>query len=105
MLKVGLTGSIAVGKSWVLQVLRELGCRVLDADETAREVVEPGTKGLNQIVGAFSEHVLQPSGELDRKKLAGIIFGNEEKRKILNAIVHPLVFEKQDRWLRQQADE
>jgi len=105
MLKVGLTGSIAVGKSFVLQVLHESGCRVLDADKTAREVVEPGTKGLHQIVRAFGERVLQTSGELDRKLLAGIVFADDEKRKVLNSIVHPLVFEEQDKWLREQAEQ
>jgi dephospho-CoA kinase len=99
MLKVGLTGSIAVGKSFVLECFRELGCHVLDADRTAREVVEPGTIGLQQIVNNFGPKVLQGSGELDRKKLGAIVFADERKRELLNSIVHPLVIESQDRWL------
>lgn len=99
MLKVGLTGSIAVGKSFVCDVFRELGCHVLDADKTAREVVEPGTPGLAKIVETFGEDVLRMSGELDRGKLGAIVFSDEEKRQLLNSIVHPLVIEEQDKWL------
>ena len=105
MLKVGLTGSIAVGKTFVCDVFRELGCYVLDADHTAREVVRPGTRGLQQITGAFGTDILLPGGELDRSKLGSIVFGNEEKRLLLNSIVHPLVFESQDKWLRERAAE
>lgn len=100
MLRVGLTGSIAVGKSHVCEVFRELGCHVLDADQTAREVVRPGTKGLIRIVEAFGNGVLQASGELDRKKLGAIVFADKDKRERLNAIVHPLVIEAQDEWIR-----
>ena len=100
MLNVGLTGSIAVGKSFVCEVFRELGCSVLDADQVARDVVEPGTIGLARVVDAFGELVLQPDGSLDRTKLGSIVFGNEEKRLLLNSIVHPLVFEAQNEWLK-----
>lgn len=99
MLKVGLTGSIAVGKSFVCECFRELGCHVLDADTIAREVVEPGTPGLQQIVTEFGVEILQPSGALDRKKLGAIVFADEAKRALLNSIVHPLVIESQDRWI------
>ena len=80
MLKAGLTGSIAVGKTFVCDVFRELGCHVLDADKTAREVVEPGTKGLAAIVQAFGEQILLGDGSLDRKALGAIIFNDPEKR-------------------------
>lgn len=100
MLRVGLTGSIAVGKSHVCEVFRELGCQVLDADQTAREVVKPGTKGLSRIVEAFGNGVLQASGELDRKKLGAMVFADKDKLERLNAIVHPLVIEAQDEWIR-----
>ena len=99
MLKVGLTGSIAVGKSFVCDVFRELGCHVLDADRTAREVVEPGTEGLKRIVEEFGDVVLRPDGALDRSKLGRIVFAEEAKRQRLNAIVHPLVIAEQDRWV------
>jgi len=100
MLKVGLTGSIAVGKSFVCDVFRELGCHVLDADKTAREVVEPGTDGLLQVVTEFGKDILTDDGELDRKKLGAIVFADQEKRQLLNSIVHPLVIEAQDRWIK-----
>jgi len=100
MLTVGLTGSIAVGKTFVAGVLRENGLHVLDADNTARDVVERGTAGLERIVETFGTKILTSDGELDRKKLGAIVFADAEKRAQLNAIVHPLVFDAQDRWIR-----
>lgn len=100
MLKVGLTGSIAVGKSYVCDVFRELGVPVLDADLTAREVVAPGTPGLRAIEDEFGSEVIGPNGELDRAKLGEIVFSDAEKRGRLNEIVHPLVIAAQDEWLR-----
>jgi dephospho-CoA kinase len=99
MLKIGLTGSIAVGKSTVCDYFRELGCRILDADQAAREVVKPGTMGLKRIIDEFGPEVLQPDGSLDRQKLGSIVFADESKRLRLNAIVHPLVIELQNQWL------
>ncbi len=99
MLKVGLTGSIAVGKSYVCEIFRELGTFVLDADQTAREVVEPKSEGLRLIVENFGREVLLPNGELDRIKLGAIVFVDEAKRQLLNSIAHPLITEKQDEWL------
>ena len=101
MLSVGLTGSIAVGKSFVLEIFRELGCHVLDADKTAREVVEPGTKGLSEIVENFGDEILSPDGSLDRKKLGSIVFADESKRQLLHSIVHPLVIEAQNEWIER----
>ena len=100
MLKVGLTGSIAVGKSFVCDVLRELGCHVLDADLTAREVVAKGTEGLAEIVRRFGTSVLLTNGELDRKRLGDIVFADKKKRELLNSIVHPRVIEAQDAWIQ-----
>lgn len=105
MLKVGLTGSIAVGKSFVCDIFRELGAFVLDADKTAREVVEPNTKGLKTIVENFGAEILQSNGELDRVKMGAIVFADERKRQLLNSIVHPLVIEKQNGWLRTRESE
>jgi dephospho-CoA kinase len=100
MLRVGLTGSIAVGKSHVAGLLKELGCRVTDADEVARHVVEPGTEGLRAVVEAFGAEVLREDGTLDRAKLGALVFGDEEKRLRLNAILHPLIMAEQDARLR-----
>ncbi|CAN5648541.1 dephospho-CoA kinase [soil metagenome] len=105
MLKVGLTGSIAVGKSYVCEVFRELGAFVLDADQTAREVVQSNTEGLRRIVKNFGAEVLQPNGELDRAKIGSIVFTDEAKRQLLNSIVHPLVIEKQNKWLCERERE
>ena len=100
MLRVGLTGSFAVGKSYVSSVLAELGCHVLDADRTAREVVAPGSEGLGRVVEAFGPEVLGADGALDRARLGGIVFADESKRQLLNSILHPLIIAAQDEWLR-----
>lgn len=89
----GLTGGIGSGKSTVAKRFRERGLGVIDADELAREVVEPGTPGLAEIAEAFGAEVLDPSGALDRPKLAELVFGDETKRRRLNAITHPRVRE------------
>ena len=102
MKTVGLTGSIAVGKSFVLAEFQKLGCRVLDADRVAREVVEPGTAGLERVVEEFGAEILRPDRTLDRAKLGSIVFADELKRLRLNGIIHPLVFEAQDQWLKEQ---
>ena len=91
MLRVGLTGGIGSGKSEVSRRLAERGAVVIDADLIAREVVEPGTPGLAALVGEFGADVLLPDGRLDRPKLGGIVVADEERRKVLNAITHPLV--------------
>ena len=93
-MRVGLTGGVASGKSTVSGLLAELGAVVIDADQLAREVVERGTPGLAQVVEAFGEELLTPDGDLDRPAMGRLVFGDEEKRKRLEAIVHPLVFER-----------
>jgi len=105
MLKVGLTGSIAVGKSYVLEILRECGAFVLDADRTAREVVARGSTGLALIAEKFGEDMLTETGELDRARMGELVFADEVKRELLNSIVHPLVFEAQNRWLTEKEAE
>ncbi len=100
MLRVGLTGSIAVGKSFVAGVLAELGCRVMDADKTAREVVAPGTPGLAAVVDAFGAETLQSDGTLDRQQVGAMVFADEQKRQLLNSILHPYIIAKQDQQLR-----
>ena len=93
MLRVGLTGGIGSGKSAVSERLTALGAVVLDADQAARAVVEPGTQGLARIAETFGPGVLREDGSLDRAKLAEIVFADEAARGRLNAIVHPLVHE------------
>src|SRR5215216_7398714 len=101
MLRVGLTGSIGVGKSFVASIFIELGCHVLDADQTAREVVMPGTPGLNAIVHEFGEEILNTDGTLDRKRLGALIFADENQRQRLNHILHPFIIARQDEILRE----
>jgi dephospho-CoA kinase len=101
MLKVGLTGSIAVGKSYVLSVLAQLGCVTFDADKIAHLVMEPGRRAYEDIVRDFGDEVLGEGGSIDRQKLGAIVFADEARRKRLNEIVHPRVFEEQNRLLRE----
>jgi dephospho-CoA kinase len=101
MLKVGLTGGIATGKTYVLSVLGELGCEALDADLTAREVVQPGRPAFDEIVAHFGREILGPDDALDRTKLGAIVFADAGKRETLNSIVHPKVYEAQAQWLAE----
>jgi dephospho-CoA kinase len=91
-LRVGLTGGIASGKSTVSRMLADLGAVIIDSDLIAREVVEPGTDGLEEVVAAFGPEVLTADGGLDRPKVGAIVFADPEKRKVLEAIIHPRVF-------------
>ena len=91
---IGLTGGIASGKSTVARMLLELGIPVIDADQIAREVVEIGEEAYLQIVEKFGEEILQDDKTIDRAKLGAIVFNDEEKRKLLNSIVHPAVRKK-----------
>src|SRR6266508_43825 len=91
MLRVGLTGGIAAGKSEVARLLAEQGAVVIDADAVAREVVAPGTPGLAEVTGIFGPGVLRPDGSLDRPALGEIVFADPELRARLNAVVHPRV--------------
>jgi len=91
MFLIGLTGGIAAGKTTVAAHWVSLGGIEIDADKLAREVVEPGTKGLKQIREVFGESVFHSEGSLDRQKLGEIIFSDAKKRAALEEIVHPLV--------------
>jgi len=101
MLRVGLTGSIAVGKSFVSSVLAELGCRVLDADATAREVVALNSPALQNLVAKFGPEILKRDGTLDRAALGALVFADPAKRASLNSILHPYIIAEQDQQLRE----
>ena len=92
--RIGLTGGVASGKSTVSTIFEELGAVIIDADVLAREVVARGTPGLEQVVAEFGEELLTPEGDLDRPAMGRLVFGDEAARKRLEAIVHPLVFER-----------
>ena len=93
MYLVGLTGGIASGKSTVASLWNELGATVIDADILAREVVEPGTSGLEKLATVFGSRVMNPDGSLNRSALAEIVFEDPEQRLQLESIVHPLIQE------------
>jgi len=101
MLRVGLTGSIGVGKSFVSGVFAELSCHVIDADQVAREVVQKDSPALRDVVSTFGITVLDQNGELDRAKLGSIVFADDAKRTLLNSILHPYIIAKQDEQLAQ----
>ncbi|HVY54597.1 MAG TPA: dephospho-CoA kinase [Thermodesulfobacteriota bacterium] len=90
----GITGNIASGKSSVARMFEELGARVIDADEVARTVVEPGEPAWKEIADEFGKEVLEPGGRIDRKKLAEIVFSDEARRGKLNDITHPRIKER-----------
>lgn len=99
MLRIGLTGSIAVGKSFVLARFAELGCHTNDSDAIARQVVQQGSTGLELIIGEFGRELLNDDGSLNRRSLGAIVFADEERRRVLNEILHPLIIEAQNRLL------
>ena len=94
MFLVGLTGGIASGKSTVSAMLERLGAEVIDADLVAREVVEPGTKGLTDIVATFGKVILEADGSLSRAALGQLVFADSAQRIKLESILHPLIKER-----------
>ncbi|MDF1996006.1 dephospho-CoA kinase [Peribacillus frigoritolerans] len=97
---IGITGGIASGKSTVSLYLQELGFTIVDADLASRAVVEPGEEAYHQVVEAFGEDILLTDGNIDRVKLGSIIFNDQEKRLLLNGIVHPAV----RNWMRVKTE-
>jgi dephospho-CoA kinase len=104
MLRLGLTGGIASGKSAVAAMLREMGFAVLDADSLAHRLIEPGQPAYNEILQEFGQAVLSADGRVDRARLSAIVFNDRSKLERLNAIVHPrvaeVVFRQFDEWQR-----
>lgn len=99
MLLIGMTGGIGAGKSTVTRFFRELEIPVIDADEVARQIVQPGSESLNEIIAVFGPDVLNQQGELDRSRLREIIFSNPQKRHLLEDILHPRILAE----MREQA--
>src|SRR5207302_2164664 len=93
---LGLTGGIGSGKTMVGVMFTELGAELIDADQMAREVVEPGQPALDEIVTSFGRDILLPDGRLDRRTLAGIVFADASARARLNAITHPRIRGRMD---------
>jgi dephospho-CoA kinase len=99
MLKVALTGGIGSGKSAVAEILEECGAVIIDSDQLAREVIERGTPGYEAVLAAFGDNILT-DGEIDRSKLADVVFQDQRERKNLEAIIHPLVREAAESLMR-----
>lgn len=104
ILRVGLTGGIASGKSTIMRMLAGFGCVTVDADVIVSRLYEPGEAGFEAIIGTYGRQILLPHGEIDRKKLAGIAFSNPEEAKRLNALIHPIVIAEEERMMREAGE-
>jgi len=104
MLKVGLTGGLACGKSFVGQALAGLGCHLIQADELGHQILLPNGEAYHDVVGEFGPGILNHDGTIDRKRLAAEVFGKPERLDALNRLVHPHVFRREaemiDQWAR-----
>ena len=101
MLRVGLTGGIATGKSTVGMMFIELGCHLIDADRITHELFQPGQPVYESVVQAFGDRILASDGRIDRKILGEIVFSDPQARSKLNALVHPAVIQRQREWLNE----
>jgi dephospho-CoA kinase len=100
VLRVGLTGGVACGKSTVAKMFAELGARITDADTIVHELYRPGQDVYLQLIKRFGSEIVKPSGELDRVKLAAVAFEGGRVEE-LNKIVHPAVIRRQEQWMRE----
>ena len=100
MLRVGLTGGIACGKSAVSEILRNHDCQVLAADPLGHELLEPGQAAYDEVVREFGTEILAESGKVDRKKLGAIVFADPVKRAKLNWILHPKILDVIRQWFK-----
>ena len=91
MLRIGLTGNIAVGKSCAVTRFAELGAAVIDADRVSHELMEPGSPVYFRVAEEFGPEILRDDGTIDRRRLGGVVFASEEKRRLLESIMHPAI--------------
>ncbi len=101
MLRVGLTGGIATGKSTVARLFVECGARLIDADVLSRDAVRPGTTACREVAAAFGTEMLRPDGSVDRERLGAAVFADPAKRARLEAIIHPYVFAGEEHLFRE----
>lgn len=100
MLRVGLTGGLASGKSFIAGVLESSGCHVIRADHLGHEVLQPGAEAYAPAVAEFGQGILNEDGSIDRRRLAALVFDHPDRLAVLNNIVHPAVFKRQDELIR-----
>ena len=103
MRRVGLTGGLASGKSFVGDTLVSLGCSLLKADEVGHRLLEPGGAAYPLVLDAFGSSILEPDGRIDRTRLANLVFGHPDRLRTLNGIIHPLVFKEEERFFEELA--
>lgn len=104
MLSVGLTGGLASGKTHVAATLRDLGCRVVYADELGHQALAPGGGAYQGVIGEFGSGILDENGSVDRRKLAAQVFGRPDRLAVLNNLVHPCVFRMEEALMRAAAE-
>jgi len=102
MLRIGLTGGLASGKSFVGKALADLGCHLLKADELGHQVLEPGGPAFAPAIEAFGPGILDDDGRINRRKLAGLAFSDPERLALLNSLVHPAVIQKEEEWMQEK---
>jgi dephospho-CoA kinase len=105
MLRVGLTGGIATGKSTAGQMFVELGCHLIDSDRITHQLFEPGQNVHRAVVEQFGKRIVAPDGSIDRRVLGDIVFKDAEARLKLNSLVHPAVIQRQQEWLNEMQQE
>lgn len=103
MLRVGLTGGLATGKSFVGQTLRSLGCHVLQADQLGHQALEPGSPAFQPVLALFGDSILTADGHINRRQLGAQVFGDPHRLAQLNALVHPVVIDAEERWMQSVA--
>ncbi len=103
MLKVGLTGGLACGKSFVGEALASFGCLLIQADELGHEVLAPGGEAYEPVIGEFGREIVDPDGRIDRRRLAARVFGDHQALARLNALVHPPVVRREEQLIAEFA--
>ncbi len=103
MLRVGLTGGLACGKSFVGHALADLGCYLIEADKLGHEVMMPGAEAYDDIVREFGRGILDPGGQIDRRKLGGLVWNHPERLEKLSSFVHPAVQAREERRMAEIA--
>jgi dephospho-CoA kinase len=103
MLVVGLTGGLASGKSFIGRLLAERGCHLIRADDLGHEVIRPGGPAYDAVLAEFGRDILKDDGSIDRRRLAALVFDHPERLAVLNSLVHPAVFRREEELLKEFA--